>query len=560
MDEIDISEEILTFHLSKIRDEFTLNADQYDLLYYCSQWFRRNDQSSPIVLAHGVFGAGKSMLICAICVFICRILEEVGETSIRVLIASNTNVAGIFIIKFVAVIYSVDRILLGLQKVGFLDFARVGSAKKIAKPLLKHVLTTGDSGNDQILREYKEMLSESMPEEDRKYLLEAISELNTQQIEKRVERLKNMKIVGVTCAASNFEILCNHKFEICILDESSQIVEPSSLLPLVRFGSERCILIGDPKQLPPTIRCSSENYNDIVGSANDTTLSKTMFVRLHETKCPLILLRTQYRLNPQISKISNELFYNSTLLDGVTENDRGPYISNLSPLSFLNVEGNEVKQFDGSFCNFAEVDAISKLVSILLKFGVAGNDIGLISLYKSQAFKLQKVFSDMNLCSKDGITTSTVDAFQGAEREIIIVSTVRTKYVGFINSPLRLNVTLTRARRHLIIVGSKKLLEKDPLWSQVLGFIKQRFSIDALLNVISNSVVTNPNESNTQSYDLEEENNDPIPDYYNTNEQIDSELESKSGDGQEELFEDDVYTKQIDDYEYGLMVLFLLLE
>jgi hypothetical protein len=251
VDCLKISPDTCAMHVRQICDEFGLNADQMSVISQCVRWLspsyrppassHSSAPASPVVLCHGVFGSGKSSLLIALIILFNRLLVEAGDTQVRVLVASNTNVA-------------VDRILLGLQDKGFDQFARVGSLKKIAKPLLKNVLHYSDKAissadHDKLaLKEYAEMLSKEMTPSDRRHIESAVAELKSQISAKRADKLKAMRVVGVTIAATAFEIMARNRFAVVLLDEASQMVEPASLLPLSRFGCERALLIGDPLQ------------------------------------------------------------------------------------------------------------------------------------------------------------------------------------------------------------------------------------------------------------------------------------------------------------------------
>jgi len=123
-----------------------------------------------------------------------------------------------------------------------------------------------------------------------KYIQETIKKF------KKNENRNNIKhsfLIATTCIASSFEILDHTKVPIVILDECSQFIEPLSLLPICRFQSEKLLLVGDPKQLSPTITTNSAYEKDPVNKG----LDRTLFERLALSQCTPILLRTQYRVS-----------------------------------------------------------------------------------------------------------------------------------------------------------------------------------------------------------------------------------------------------------------------
>ncbi|KAK2519875.1 Zgrf1 [Columba guinea] len=233
-----------------------------------------------------------------------------------------------------------------------------------------------------------------------------------------------------------------------------------------RFQCEKLVLVGDPKQLPPAIQGSE--------SVHEKGLEQTLFDRLCLMGHKTILLRTQYRCHPAISAIANELFYEGNLIDGVSANDRSPLLDWLPTLCFYSVNGVEQIERDNSFYNMAEVHFTVKLIQALTASGIEGSAIGVITLYKSQMCKIQNLLSGVQseAFETKAVQVSTVDAFQGAEKEIILLSCVRTRQFGFIDSEKRMNVALTRAKRHLLIVGNLACLSKNRLWGRVICHCK----------------------------------------------------------------------------------------
>ncbi|XP_076998620.1 5'-3' DNA helicase ZGRF1 isoform X3 [Tamandua tetradactyla] len=406
----------------------------------------------PITIIHGVFGAGKSYLLAVVILFFVQLFEKSEAPTVgnarpwKLLISSSTNVA-------------VDRVLLVLISLGFEKFVRVGSVRKIAKPILPYSLHAGSENENEQLKELHALMKEDLTPMERVYVRKSIEQhkLGTNRT-----LLKQVRVVGVTCAACPFPCMNDLKFPVVVLDECSQITEPASLLPIARFECEKLILVGDPKQLPPTISGSDP--------AHENGLEQTLFDRLCLMGHKPVLLRIQYRCHPAISAIANELFYEGNLMNGISETERSPLLKWLPTLCFYNVKGLEQIERDNSFHNVAEAAFTLKLIQSLIASGIVGSMIGVITLYKSQMYKLCHLLSTMDFDHPNikAIQVSTVDAFQGAEKEIIILSCVRTRQVGFIDSEKRMNVALTRGRRHLLIVGNLACLKKNRLWGRVI--------------------------------------------------------------------------------------------
>ncbi|XP_063166024.1 5'-3' DNA helicase ZGRF1 isoform X2 [Candoia aspera] len=454
------SPEIVINLAGKIIQDFQLNKDQATAVMQIGAMMTSQEintetgkyQTFPITIIHGVFGSGKSLLLAIVILFLVQIFEiseaANGKRSVpwKVLVSSSTNVA-------------VDRILLSLLDIGFEDFIRVGSIKKIAKPILPYSLHAGSGPENEQLKELFSLMKEDLSPVEKIFVKKTIEhhKLGTNKAS-----LKKVRVVGSTCAACSFPCMKDLKFPIVILDECSQMTEPSSLLPIARFECEKLILVGDPKQLPPTIQGSE--------SAHDSGLEQTLFDRLCLMGYGSILLRTQYRCHPVIAAITNELFYEGIMLNGIPETDRSPLMDWLPTLCFYNVNGSEQIETDNSFHNMAESLFIVKLIQSLIASGVDGSMIGVITLYKSQMSKIRNLFGavHMDAAQIKTVQVSTVDAFQGAEKEIIVLSCVRTRQVGFIDSEKRVNVALTRGKRHLLIVGNLNCLRKNKLWGSVI--------------------------------------------------------------------------------------------
>ncbi|XP_032916670.1 protein ZGRF1 isoform X6 [Catharus ustulatus] len=459
-----VSSEVAMGVAEEMIQRFSLNPDQAASLLHIAQMMTscenpkpgEEPQSFPITIIRGVFGAGKSYLLSVVILFLVQLFEsnEATEgpraTPWKLLIASSTNVA-------------VDRILLGLLDLGFEEFIRVGSIRKITKAILPHSLHAGSGNENEQLKELLALMKEDLTPAEKMYVRKSIEQ---HKLGTNKTILQQVKVVGVTCAACPFPCLNALRFPVVMLDECSQMTEPASLLPIARFQCEKLVLVGDPKQLPPTIQGSE--------SVHEQGLEQTLFDRLCLMGHDPILLRTQYRCHPALSAIANELFYDGNLIDGISEEDRAPLLQWLPTLCFYSIHGMEQIERDNSFYNMAEAHFTVKLIQSLIASGIEGAAIGVITLYKSQMYKIQNLLSGVHCEAFEvkPVQVSTVDAFQGAEREIIVLSCVRTRHFGFIDSEKRMNVALTRAKRHLLIVGSLPCLSRNRLWGRVIHHCK----------------------------------------------------------------------------------------
>ncbi|XP_078262526.1 5'-3' DNA helicase ZGRF1-like isoform X2 [Rhinoraja longicauda] len=440
---------------------FHLNTDQGAAFKQVATMIAKGENSQdlilPVTVIHGVYGAGKSYLLAVMILFLVQLFEESeaseGPRQVRwkLLVSASTNVA-------------VDRVLLGLLELGFDKFIRVGSIRKIAKPILPYSLHAGSDSEE--LRELQALLKDDLTPVEKVHVRRCIEQ---HKLGRNRALLKEIKVVGVTCAACPFHCMNNLSFPLVLLDECSQITEPTSLLPIARFACEKLILVGDPKQLPPTIQGSE--------SAHDAGLEQTLFDRMCLMGHKPVMLRTQYRCHPAISAITNELFYDGNLIDGLSTLNQNPLLDWLPTLCFYNVKGQEQMEMLGSYHNLEEATFTTKLIQSLVASGIMGSMIGVITLYKSQMYKLCGLLNYMAQCELaqiKAVQVSTVDAFQGAEKEIIVLSCVRTQQVGFIDSEKRMNVALTRGKKHLLIVGNLTCLRNNRQWGKVIHHCEGR--------------------------------------------------------------------------------------
>jgi AAA domain/DNA helicase ZGRF1-like, N-terminal domain/GRF zinc finger len=474
-------------------ERFRLNADQARVLRDCARWLSASDASAdvhiecatdapPVVMVHGVFGSGKSYLTVALIHFLSSALREVDGANGRrvpaaqILVSSATNTA-------------VDRILELLIEANFEAFYRVGSVRKISKRVLAHVLYNDARDEQESKQILTAMLRDdlSLTRDERCAVRAELAELERGGTRaNRLEKLCSVRVVGVTCASASQTVLADSRFPIVLLDESSQMVEPLSLLPMARFGCERLVCVGDPQQLPPTL--PSYPASSSTAAAAGGSLDRPMFSRLQSLGYEPIMLRTQYRCHAQLGELSSRLFYGGSLLHAAPQ--RAPLVPDLEPHCFIDYRSDRsgaacvgptppaehIDARTNSVCNRFEARIVSRLVCALLdNTPIEPSQIGVIVFYTAQAIAIADLLAKAPPSLGAALVqVSTVDAFQGAERDIIILSCVRTSQLGFIADPNRLNVALTRARRHLFIVGCSTTLIANPLYRRLIDFLDHR--------------------------------------------------------------------------------------
>ncbi|KAJ2440651.1 DEAD-box type RNA helicase, partial [Coemansia sp. RSA 2424] len=307
---------------------------------------------------------------------------------------------------------------------------------------------------------------------------EASQKMDATKHKIRLQILQRTDILCCTLSGSGHELLTSLgcSFDTVIIDEAAQSVELSCLIPL-KYGCERCILVGDPNQLPPTV---------LSQTAAQFMYNQSMFVRIQKNSPSLVsLLSIQYRMHPEISVFPSRLFYESRLKDGpdMDKKQAAPWHSNARypPFTFFNIRsGREQTDSSHSVFNMAEVDAAAQLVFSLCKDYPRlhwKQKIGIITPYKKQLRCLTTKFKQLfGPAITDAIEFNTVDGFQGQEKEVIIFSCVRAggSGVGFLSDERRMNVGLTRARKSLFVLGNADMLVSNPLWKQMIGDAKTR--------------------------------------------------------------------------------------
>ena len=269
-------------------------------------------------------------------------------------------------------------------------------------------------------------------------------------------------VILATNSSSALEAIARVKFDVAVIDEASQATIPSVLIPIAK--AHRFILAGDHKQLPPTI------ISDRAGA-----LSKTLFeelIRIYPFKSQL--LNIQYRMNSLLMKFPNEEFYDNGLKSDSSVDDikiRDILDSHQDEEALLFIDTSDIAdnrerhlKDSKSIVNEIEAEIAIRIADDYLSDGVNELDIGIISPYADQVKIIQE---------NTEIEVKTVDGFQGREKEIIIISTVRSNdngNIGFLSDLRRLNVAITRAKRKLIIIGNKDTLITNPTYERLINF------------------------------------------------------------------------------------------
>ena len=260
--------------------------------------------------------------------------------------------------------------------------------------------------------------------------------------------------------------LSNIQFDIAIIDEASQATIPSVLIPINK--AEKFVLIGDHKQLPPVIFNNNTEYLK-------TSLFEELIINYEGQSEELLI---QYRMNKLLMEFPNRKFYENKLK--CSKKSKNYYLNcgvlekydSSSPLVFIDTSKHENNKestldYSHSYINDLEIEIVLDIIKMYLNNGINPKNIGVISPYANQVRTINK---------KTNVDVKSVDGFQGGEKDIIIISLVRSNNdgdIGFLKDMRRLNVSLTRAKKKLMIIGNRETLKINKDYKEFLEFCEQ---------------------------------------------------------------------------------------
>ena len=450
--------------------------------------------AKDVAIVHGPPGTGKTTTL----------VEAINETLMResqVLVCAQSNMA-------------VDWISEKLVDRG-VNVLRIGNPTRV---------------NDKMLGFTYERRFESHPDYPQLWAIrKAIRELRknrkkgSENYHQKMDRLKSRaaeieirinselfgeaRVIACTLVGSAHRLLEGMKFGTLFIDEAAQALEAACWIPMRR--ASRVILAGDHCQLPPTVKSIA---------ALRAGLGKTLMERIAENMPEVVtLLKIQYRMNDEIMRFSSDWFYggkvesapqikyrsvldydhpitwidtsneeNQITIEGEDAPEDSASTSSSVSAANQNSDLNFKEQFVGeSFGRINKAEAELTLLTLAEYFTKIGKqrvlsesiDVGIISPYRAQVQYLKKLIKKYEFFKpyRRLISVNTVDGFQGQERDVILISLVRSNdegQIGFLKDLRRMNVAMTRARMKLIILGNKDTMTKHPFYKKLWEYVE----------------------------------------------------------------------------------------
>jgi ATP-dependent RNA/DNA helicase IGHMBP2 len=432
-------------------------------------WVAMAEAAEQLVILHGPPGTGKTTTLLA---FVQRAVER-GE---RLLLAASSNAAVDLLVKGCVrqettpvrighpVRLDADVVEYGLDAHVEKDpeFKQVKDMRKRAEKVWKQINTFHRNFGAAQRAERNAARSEARSLESEANAMEAY-------LSERVVRTSQVVCATLTGCADDH--LKGQSFDWVVIDEASQAMLPAALIAMQR--GPRLILAGDPYQLPPVVKSDEARANGLEVSV----LERAM--RGDHNAAASLMLTDQYRMVPDIMQLASDLFYDGRLCDARAF-DATPAGNAVQFIDTAGCGFDEDKEpATGSTCN---PDEAGFLVQRLVEVARAHPSfaIAVIAPYRAQVDALNRCIDDA--CSGDvdlrnRIECSTVDAFQGQERDVVFISLTRSNAsgeIGFLKEYRRMNVAMTRAKHRLLIIGDGATVGQDVFYADLFEAAESR--------------------------------------------------------------------------------------
>ena len=286
--------------------------------------------------------------------------------------------------------------------------------------------------------------------------------------------LRAAPVVVSSCVSAHQLLDENVSFPLVVLDEGSQATEPALVCALAAAKAEQLVIVGDTRQLPPTVVSASAELR--------ASLGRSPMARLEKAGVGQRTLRVQYRMPPALLEHPSRYFYDSLVTcargRAASRPPEGFAWPGGMPLCFLDCGRElEVSHSSGGKSNPTEAALVASILSRVLEAkGVSPANAAVITPYSSQVDELRRALASSSQAASK-CRVGTVDSFQGQETDLVFFSATRSNGIGdlgFLSDPRRLCVAITRARRGLVVVGDVKTLRSSHHWAALIDSCHSR--------------------------------------------------------------------------------------
>jgi ATP-dependent RNA/DNA helicase IGHMBP2 len=418
-----------------------------------SAWVKTVWKGQPFALLHGPPGTGKTTTLLTL-------IEGLVSSGKRVLVTAQSNAA-------------VDWLLLGCANRA-MEAVRIGHPMRVDPKVWSMSLESRVETEPEFkqVRDFRKRSAQAWKEVDRfrrnfgpaerKERAESKREaldLNREarELEAYIAEkvIRKSSIVGATLAGASDYMLREEKFDCVIVDEAGQAMEPAVWIAMRK--APRVVLAGDPHQLPPVVKSH-----------------KAVAAGLEQRN---VMLEEQYRMHESIMQPSSDWFYEGRLKAAPSAAQR--LLEGIPPWTWIDTAGcgfSEERESEGSSTSNKEeaqfvLDRLAELVE-----QAPNATVGVVAPYRAQIEILETLWIERQGKARDGIEFATVDAFQGQERDVMVLSLTRCNEegaIGFLKEYRRTNVAMTRARSHLLVVGDGATLGADPFFARMMELAEQ---------------------------------------------------------------------------------------